>query len=132
VTLYNSADPVNMVNCWESNVLIWATGKVLWVPPCKMTSTCNLKLRKRPYGEQECILKFGSWTFDGNVLDVQFYNGTKGLDLSELHNSSGFEIVSTTAEKNVKYYSCCPDPYPDLTFNFTIKRIPAEELFHKL
>jgi len=132
VTLYNSADPVNMVNCWESNVLIYPSGKLLWVPPCKMTSTCNLKLRKHPYGEQECSMKFGSWTFDGNVLDVQFYNKTSEIELDNLHNSSGFEIVSTTAQRNVRYYSCCPDPYPDLTFNMTIRRLSSEELFHKL
>jgi len=133
VTLYNSADPVNMVNCWESNTLIYPTGKVLWVPPCKMTSMCNLKLKKQPYGEQECHMKFGSWTLDGNILDLQLYNGTKGLDLAEMHNSSGFEIVSTTAQRNSKEYSCCPgEPYIDLTFNMTIRRLSPEELFHKL
>jgi len=132
ITLYNSADPVNMINCWDTNTIIYPSGKILFIPPCKMTSQCELSLRRHPYGNQECFLKFGSWTFDGNVLDVQFFNGTKGLDLSQLHNSSGFEVVSTTAQRNVKYYPCCPDPYPDLTFNVTIKRIPAEELFDRL
>lgn len=75
VTLYNSADPVNMINCWESNVLIYSTGKILWVPPCKMTSQCHYNLKKNPYGEQTCTLKFGSWTFDGNILDLGLYNG---------------------------------------------------------
>jgi len=132
VTLYNSADPVNMINCWESNTLIWPSGKVLWVPPCKMTSTCNLKLKKQPYGEQECFMKFGSWTFDGHVLDLQFYNGTKTMELDHLTNSSGFEVLSTTAQRNVRYYSCCEDPYIDLTFNMTIKRITPEEMFTRL
>jgi len=118
---------------WESNTLSYPTGKVLWVPPCKMTSMCNLKLKKQPYGEQECHMKFGSWTLDGNILDLQLYNGTKGLDLAEMHNSSGFEIVSTTAQRNSKEYSCCPgEPYIDLTFNMTIRRLSPEELFHKL
>jgi len=132
VTLYNSADPVNMVNCWKSNVILYSTGKVLWVPPCKVRSQCSFNLRKQPYGEQKCILKFGSWTFDGNVMDVQFYNGTAGLDLSDMHNSSGFEIVKNVAERHDKYYSCCEEPYPDLTFNLTLKRIPGDELFKGL
>jgi hypothetical protein len=132
VTLYNSADTVNRVNCWDTNTVVFPTGKVIFVPPCKMVSFCEFSLRKQPYGNQECYMKFGSWTFDGNVLDLQFYNGTEAIDLSQLHNSSGFEVVSTTAERSVKYYPCCPDPYPDLTFNMTIRRIPAEELFVKL
>jgi len=132
VTLYNSADPVHMINCWESNTVVWPSGKVLFVPPCKMTSMCELSLQKHPYGDQQCFMKFGSWTYDGNVLDLQFYNGTKNIDLSQLSNSSGFKVVSTTAERNVKYYPCCAEPYPDLTFNVTIRRTPAEELFNKL
>jgi len=132
VTLYNSADPVNMINCWQSNVLIYNSGKILWVPPCKMQSMCHFNLKVHPYGEQTCSWKLGSWTFDGNVLDLQMYNQTAGVDISDLNNSSGFEIISTTGERNVKYYSCCPEPYPDVTFNVTIKRIPGEELFKKL
>ncbi|ODM89456.1 Acetylcholine receptor subunit beta-like 1 [Orchesella cincta] len=128
ITLYNSADPVNMINCWQSNVLIYSSGEILWVPPCKMTSHCHLTLRKEPYGEQVCKLKFGSWTFDGFVLDIDFYKGNKTIDLSDMSNSSGFEVLSTTAEKTNKYYSCCKEPYPDVTFNMTIKRIPGEEL----
>lgn len=132
VTLYNSADPVNMINCWHSNVLIYPTGKLLWVPPCKMTSSCDFNLKKHPYGEQTCTFKFGSWTFDGNVLDIQFYNGTSALDLSELRNTSGFDVVSNVAERHDKYYSCCAEPYPDLTYNITIKRVPGEEIFKRM
>jgi len=132
VTLYNSADPVNMVNCWKSNVLIYSSGEILWVPPCKIVTQCSFNLRRHPYGEQKCHFKFGSWTFDGTALDIQLYNKTVGLDLSELNNSSGFEIVENTAERHDKFYSCCEEAYPDLTFNFTLKRIPGEELFKGL
>jgi len=131
VTLYNSADPVNMVNCWHSNVLIYSSGKVLWVPPCKMTSTCHLNLRREPYGENMCSFKFGSWTFDGNILDIQLFNKTAGMDVSNIINTSGFEIVGNVAERNDVYYPCCEEPYPNLTFNLTVKRIPGEELFHR-
>ncbi|CAL8086697.1 unnamed protein product [Orchesella dallaii] len=131
VTLYNSADPVHMINCWESNVLIYPNGEILWVPPCKMLSRCHLTLKREPYGEQVCGLKFGSWTYDGFTMDLEFYNGNKTIDLTDLSNSSGFEILSTTAEKTDKYYPCCKEPYPDLTFNMTIKRIPGEELIKK-
>ncbi|CAL8086709.1 unnamed protein product [Orchesella dallaii] len=131
ITLYNSADPVNMINCWHSNILIFSTGEILWVPPCKMVSRCHLTLKKHPYGEQVCGLKFGSWTFDGVILDLDFYDGKKTMDLSDLNNSSGFEILSNKAEKTDKFYPCCEEPYPDLTFNMTIKRIPGEELIKK-
>jgi len=128
VTLYNSADPVNMVNCWDSSTVVYPTGKLIFVPPCKMTSTCNLKLKREPYGEQECSFKFGSWTLDGFAMDMNFYKGNSTMDLSQLHNSSGFEVLSTTGERNERFYPCCAEPYVDLTFNVTIKRVPGEEL----
>jgi len=28
-----------------------------------------------------------------------------------------------SVDKNVKYYSCCKEPYPDLTFTVRLKRI---------
>lgn len=54
------------------------------------------------------------------------------VDLSDLDNTSNFEVVSTSAKRNVRYYSCCEEPYVDIAFNVTIKRIPGEELFNKM
>jgi len=131
-TLYNSADTVNMVNCWESNVLIYSNGNILWVPPCKMTSSCALNLRKEPYGKNVCTWKFGSWTFDGLTMDVQFNKDMKSMDITHMENTSGFEVVENVAERHERYYSCCPEPYLDLSFNLTLKRIPGEELFKRM
>jgi len=128
VTLYNSADPVNQMSCWDSQVLIYSTGEVLWVPPCKLISRCHYTLKKEPYGEQTCTLKFGSWTFDGLVMDLEFYKDKKEIDLEDLTNTSGFEVVTTTGEKHTRFYPCCAEPYQDLTFNMTVKRVPGEEL----
>jgi len=135
ITLYSSADSadtVNMMNCWETNVLVWSNGEILWVPTCKIRSWCHLTLRKEPYGEQVCGMKFGSWTFEGTALDLEIYNGNTTIDLADMHNTSGFEVLSTIAEKKVKFYPCCEYPFPSLFFNMTIKRIPGEELIKKL
>jgi len=130
ITLYNSVDPIHMMNCWQSNVLIYSNGHVLWVPPCKMLSSCHLNLKKEPYGKNTCTWKFGSWTFDGNVMDIQFKKNAS-MDTSHLTNTSGFEIVENVAERHEKFYPCCKEPYPDLTFNLTLTRIPGEELFKR-
>lgn len=34
-------------------------------------STCNVDVRWFPFDIQRCELKFGSWTFDGWLLDLQ-------------------------------------------------------------
>lgn len=48
------------MDCYESNVLIFPTGKVLWVPPCTLKSYCNLTIAEHPMKEQVCTLKFGN------------------------------------------------------------------------
>lgn len=34
-------------------------------------STCNVDVRWFPFDIQKCELKFGSWTYDGWLLDLQ-------------------------------------------------------------
>lgn len=34
-------------------------------------STCNVDVRWFPFDIQKCKLKFGSWTYDGWLLDLQ-------------------------------------------------------------
>lgn len=37
-------------------------------------STCNVDVRWFPFDIQRCELKFGSWTYDGWLLDLQMNN----------------------------------------------------------
>jgi len=129
ITLYNSADSAKMVSCTETNILMYSNGEVLWVPPCKAISHCpGLTLHTEPYEPQTCSLKFGSWTYDGNTMDLKFYDNKAEIDVSDMVNSSNFEFISTTAEKHERYYACCAEPYIDVTFNMTVQRRPGCEL----
>ena len=83
-------------------------------------------MKNFPFDEQTCHFKFGSWTYDGNKLDLTFYESLVDLDTREYIESSEWMILSTRAQHNIRYYPCCQDePYPDLTFYLTIKRRTA-------
>lgn len=45
------------------------------------------------------------------------------VDISNYIESNEWELVDHPAKKNVRYYSCCIEPFPDLTFTITIKRV---------
>lgn len=60
-----------MMSCSSPMPLIWAAGSALYVPPCHISAYCNLTLEDHPLGEQTCKLKFGSWVYDGLIMDVQ-------------------------------------------------------------
>jgi nicotinic acetylcholine receptor len=123
VTLYNSANQNDRMACWNSNVLIYSTGKVLWVPPCHLQTFCNLTLDRTPFEEQTCILKFGSWTFDGLTLGLDFWEKEQFVNTNDFQGSSRFEITTNKAVRNEKFYDCCVEPYFDLTFTLGLTQI---------
>jgi len=76
---------------------------------------------------QSCDLKFGSWTYDGFMLDISFYDDKAEVDISDYVVSNEWELLAQPGKRNVRYYySCCGDrPYPDLTFTLRIRRLSA-------
>ena len=110
----------------EELISLYSDGMIRWVPPAIYKSSCQLDMRNFPFDTQTCHFKFGSWTYDGNKLDLQFYEGLEDLDISEYITSSEWDVVATSARHSVRVYPCCGDePYPDLTFYLTVKRRTA-------
>ena len=45
-----------------------------------------------------------------------------GIDLSEFYLSVEWDIMAVPAKRTEKFYACCEEPYPDITFNITLRR----------
>lgn len=97
-------------------VVVDYTGKVIWIPPAIYKSTCKIDIKNFPFDQQACKLKFGSWTYDGYKLDIQFFENKSEVNIDDYTPSNEWVIVARPARRNVKYYPCCVEPYPDLTF----------------
>lgn len=46
------------------------TGRVEWKPPAIYKSSCEIDVEYFPFDEQTCVMKFGSWTYDGFQVSV--------------------------------------------------------------
>ena len=100
-----------------------------WKPPAIYHSSCEMDVEYFPFDEQTCVMKFGSWTYDGFQVDLRHKDEVKdlavvdfGIDLTEFYQSVEWDILSVPAQRNVKIYTCCDEPYLDITFNITMRR----------
>jgi Neurotransmitter-gated ion-channel ligand binding domain len=59
----------------EAACVVDHEGNVLWIPPAMFSSTCSIDITNFPFDIQTCNMKFGSWTYDGFKLDLEFYSG---------------------------------------------------------
>lgn len=62
----------------------------------------------------------GSWTYDGFQLDLKLR--LDHGDLSKYIVSGEWDLIGMPAVRNVEYYTCCIEPYPDLTYTVIIAR----------
>ncbi|CAL1545668.1 unnamed protein product [Lymnaea stagnalis] len=122
IKLYNYAD-TRLEEKREALCVLSSNGEVVWIPQAVFKSSCSIDIRHFPFDVQRCDMKFGSWTYDGSKLDIQFrYPDVKGFEMDDYIVSNEWDIVESNAKRNVKYYLCCPEPYVDLVFSLTIRR----------
>ena len=62
--VYCSADG-NFEVTLATKATIYNEGLVEWKPPAIYKSSCEIDVEYFPFDEQTCVLKFGSWTYDG-------------------------------------------------------------------
>ena len=98
------------------------TGMVTWFPPTVYKSSCQINVAYYPFDEQICKLKFGCWTYDGNVVDL--YPISDYADRRDYWENGEWQIVQSPGKRNVVIYPCCSEPYVDITFEITIRRRP--------
>ncbi|XP_069137979.1 neuronal acetylcholine receptor subunit alpha-10-like [Argopecten irradians] len=102
---------------------IYSDGSVYYNFPTVVESRCLVDVERFPYDTQKCGMTFGSWSHHGYEMDLIYKNPYGDLSSSVINVE--WNISSFTAVRNVVYYGCCPEPYPDVTFYLTIKRKPA-------
>ena len=52
---------------------LYNNGLVEWKPPAIYHSSCEMDVEYFPFDEQTCVMKFGSWTYDGfQVINLGF------------------------------------------------------------
>ncbi|CAC5388836.1 CHRNN [Mytilus coruscus] len=140
IVLYNNADG-DFVITLLTKAKVYYDGMIIWEPPVIYKSSCPIDVEYFPFDMQECFMKFSSWTYDGQELDLQHVCDSQsiilqtapnkpkekliigGVDIKDYHQNVEWDIINVTAKRKEKLYPCCPNaPYPYLLFNITLRR----------
>ncbi|XP_077155036.1 neuronal acetylcholine receptor subunit alpha-10 [Ranitomeya variabilis] len=129
IVLYNNADD-QFTGSMETNVVIRYDGQIMWDSPAITKSSCKVDVSFFPFDGQQCRLTFGSWTYNGNQIDI--LNGLDTGDLTDFVENVEWEVLGMPAKKNVITYGCCSEPYPDVTYTLILKRRASFYIFNLL
>ncbi|KAH8039934.1 hypothetical protein HPB51_009190 [Rhipicephalus microplus] len=104
-------------------------GRVGVEPAGHLQELCQIDVQYFPFDKQDCFMKFGSWTYDGFQVDLKHVSEIP----DNKHRAGGHRPDRVLPERRVGHhgraghaarevYSCCEQPYPDITFNITLRR----------
>ncbi|XP_043928983.1 neuronal acetylcholine receptor subunit alpha-10 [Protopterus annectens] len=129
IVLYNNADD-QFTGSMETNVVIRYDGQIMWDSPAITKSSCKVDVSFFPFDGQQCRFTFGSWTYNGNQIDI--WNKLDTGDLTDFVENVEWEVLGMPAKKSVIVYGCCSEPYPDVTYTLLLKRRASFYIFNLL
>uniref|UniRef100_A0AAY4C1Q4 Uncharacterized protein n=1 Tax=Denticeps clupeoides TaxID=299321 RepID=A0AAY4C1Q4_9TELE len=121
IVLYNNADGDFTVTHLTKAHLFY-NGTVKWTPPAIYKSSCSIDVTFFPFDQQNCKMKFGSWTYDRAKIDL--VSMASNVDQMDYWESGEWVIINAVGKYNSKKYECCTEIYPDITYYFIIRRLP--------
>ena len=106
----------------ESNIIIYSMGYIFWLPPAIYKSSCDIDVLYFPFDQQECPMKFASWTYDGNYVDL--VPAAAKVALEDYWESGEWVIINSPMTKNAIKYPSDETIFRDITVNLIIRRKP--------
>ncbi|XP_006141707.1 neuronal acetylcholine receptor subunit beta-3 [Tupaia chinensis] len=124
IVLFENADG-RFEGSLMTKVIVKSNGTVVWTPPASYKSSCTMDVTFFPFDRQNCSMKFGSWTYDGTMVDLILIN--ENVDRKDFFDNGEWEILNAKGMKGNRrdgLYS-----YPFITYSFVLRRLP---LFYTL
>lgn len=132
VILYNNADALASMSQISTHMIILNNGSVTWLTTSIYRSSCSIDVNYFPFDQQNCSLSFASWTYDGNSLNLLKLTPGNNGDMSNYLANGEWKINNLLVERHIKIYSCCPNPYPNVTYYIVITRRPLFYVFNMI
>ena len=87
---------------FKTRVILYSNGLNVWYAPTILRSRCSIDITYFPFDDQRCVLRFGSWTYDG--LRVNLQNMSATIDLKAYMPSGEFQMVEAPVTREINTY----------------------------
>ncbi|CAL1546815.1 unnamed protein product [Lymnaea stagnalis] len=114
------------IHLMETMAVIYASGHVSWIPTLHLRSPCSVNLKYFPFDEQKCSIKFASYGYHGDHLNITYFGSTPehAFDVSDYSSNTNWVLKDHKVAIHVIKHACCHEPYPNMQFDLTFKRNP--------
>ncbi|XP_071280761.1 neuronal acetylcholine receptor subunit beta-3 isoform X5 [Agelaius tricolor] len=91
IVLFENADG-RFEGSLMTKAIVKYNGVVTWTPPASYKSSCTMDVTFFPFDRQNCSMKFGSWTYDGNMVDLILVD--ENVDRKDFFDNGEWEILN--------------------------------------
>ncbi len=91
-----------------TKVIVRYNGMITWKPPASYKSACTMDVTFFPFDRQNCPMKFGSWTYDGNMVKLVLIN--QQVDRSDFLIMASGRFSAPLGSKAVDETATSPTP----------------------
>ncbi|XGW11728.1 hypothetical protein V3C99_012870 [Haemonchus contortus] len=131
IILVNNAIREYHASLVSTDIMVTSNGNVTWLFSALFRSSCPIRVRYYPFDDQECDLKFASWSHDASEIDLGL-NTDKG-DLSSYMNNSEFDLLDMIAIKEVVSFPSNPlSKWPTIVVRIKMHRRPLFYIFNHI
>ena len=110
------------LNTMKTPIVVNSTGHCTWLSSLIVRVGCAINVRDFPFDTQNCSLKFGSFTYDLNRLDVR--PESPSADLKAYSENIEWNLLSMWCFRSENLYHFGTELRSDVTYELVIKRKP--------
>lgn len=108
----------------KGGMYLYNNGNMLWSMPAIYKFSCSLDLHNFPFDNQDCVMKFGSWSYDNTKLSLKPH-GTDStqIDVLSSFSHSEWNLGSYYVKNYTETRDCCGNKLFDINeYHFKLDR----------
>ena len=123
--IYESQETYDIIDAMDYSV--YPGGYMFFSKPVIHTIPCSMEMSLFPFDTQACSFSIGSWSNHGYLMDVKprlVDGAVSASNVDTYVENTEFWLVAIVSTHDEFYYSCCPEPYPYLSYTLHLGRHP--------